>query len=135
MTDAINPGHYKANASGVECITVVEHLDFCLGNAVKYLWRAGLKGDLVEDLQKARWYLNRALMREGIALEAELGRAATRLRPLKLNASMISIGLPRASGPVFLSIWTAITRVRTDLLIRALEGLDEAIRCAEIGRR
>lgn len=42
-TDTINhPAHYNSHPSGVECITVVEHLTFNVGNAVKYLWRAGL---------------------------------------------------------------------------------------------
>lgn len=58
MTDAVNPGHYKTR--GVECIELVEMLPFCEGNAVKYLWRAGLKGPALEDLNKARWYLKRA---------------------------------------------------------------------------
>jgi len=63
MTDAINPPHYQAHPSGVECITVTEHMNFCLGNAVKYIWRAGLKGDAIEDLEKARWYLDREIER------------------------------------------------------------------------
>ncbi len=58
MTDAINPPHYQAHPSGVECITITKHMNFCLGNAIKYIWRAGLKGDAIEDLEKARWYLD-----------------------------------------------------------------------------
>jgi hypothetical protein len=54
--DPVNhPQHYTEHPSGVECIQVTEHMNFCLGNAVKYIWRAGLKGDnAVEDLRKAR---------------------------------------------------------------------------------
>ena len=63
MSDAINPDHYRAHPSGVEAIQVTEHMNFCLGNAVKYIWRAGLKGDAVEDLRKARWYLDREIAR------------------------------------------------------------------------
>ena len=40
-------------------------MNFCLGNALKYLWRAGLKGDAVEDLKKARWYIDREIKRLG----------------------------------------------------------------------
>lgn len=59
-----NPTHYKAHPSGVECIQVTEHMNFCLGNAVKYIWRAGLKGNnAVEDLMKAVWYLKREINR------------------------------------------------------------------------
>jgi len=61
MTDTVNPAHYRAHPSGVECIQITEHMGFCLGNAVKYIWRAGLKGEAVEDLQKARWYLDREI--------------------------------------------------------------------------
>ena len=63
MPDPVNPPHYKVHPSGVECIDVVEHMNFNLGNAVKYIWRAGLKGDLIEDLEKARWYLDREIAR------------------------------------------------------------------------
>jgi hypothetical protein len=58
-----HPRHYTSDPSGVECIDVVEHLNFCRGNAVKYIWRAGLKGNEIEDLQKARWYLTREIAR------------------------------------------------------------------------
>lgn len=62
--DMVNhPPHYKEHPSGVECITITEHMNFCLGNAVKYIWRAGLKGSAVEDLKKARWYLDREIER------------------------------------------------------------------------
>ncbi|NDB70341.1 MAG: DUF3310 domain-containing protein [Methylocystaceae bacterium] len=55
------PKHYTQHPSGVECITITEHFNFCIGNAIKYLWRAGLKGDAIEDLKKARWYIDREL--------------------------------------------------------------------------
>lgn len=63
--DAINPSHYREHPSGVECIQITEHMNFTLGNAVKYIWRAALKGNQVEDLRKARWYLDRELTRLG----------------------------------------------------------------------
>ena len=60
MTEAVNhPPHYNAHPSGVECITIVEHMSFNVGNAVKYLWRADEKGAALEDLQKAAWYVQR----------------------------------------------------------------------------
>jgi hypothetical protein len=58
-----HPVHYTRHPSGVECIQVTEHMNFCLGNAVKYLWRAGLKGPTLEDLKKARWYIDREIER------------------------------------------------------------------------
>ena len=57
-----HPPHYKAHPSGVECIQITEHMSFCLGNAVKYIWRAGLKtDDPVHDLSKSVWYINREI--------------------------------------------------------------------------
>jgi hypothetical protein len=53
--DPINPPHYKQHPSGVQCIDITEHMTFNLGNTVKYVWRAGLKGNASEDLLKARW--------------------------------------------------------------------------------
>lgn len=50
-----HPDHY--NQLAIECIEVVRHFNFNRGNAIKYIWRAGLKGDAVEDLEKAIWYL------------------------------------------------------------------------------
>lgn len=58
-----HPAHYTGHPSGVECITVTEHMGFCLGNAIKYIWRADLKADALEDLRKARWYLDREIAR------------------------------------------------------------------------
>lgn len=62
--DLVNhPPHYTSHPSGVECIQITEHFNFCIGNAIKYLWRAGLKGEAVEDLRKAAWYINREISR------------------------------------------------------------------------
>lgn len=62
MTDPVNhPSHYTTHPSGVECIHITEHMNFCLGNAIKYIWRAGLKGERLEDLKKAQFYLNREI--------------------------------------------------------------------------
>ena len=63
MSDAVNhPEHYNSHPSGIECIEVVEHMGFLLGNAIKYIWRADLKNG-VEDLEKARWYIEREIAR------------------------------------------------------------------------
>lgn len=62
MADAVNhPPHYQSG--GLEAIDVIEAFDlgFCLGNTVKYVLRAGRKGDATEDLKKARWYLDREI--------------------------------------------------------------------------
>lgn len=64
MSDVEHPKHYCDHPSGVECITITEHMNFNLGNAVKYIWRAALKGKHRQDLEKAIWYLKRELKRE-----------------------------------------------------------------------
>lgn len=64
--DQVNhPKHYTSDPSGIECIDITRHRNFNIGNAIKYLWRAGLKEDKdrklidkqIEDLNKAVWYL------------------------------------------------------------------------------
>lgn len=59
-----HPDHYRRD-TGHEAIDVIEAwgLGFCLGNAVKYIARAGLKGDAVEDLEKAKWYIEHEIAR------------------------------------------------------------------------
>lgn len=58
--DINHPKHYAGYPASIECIDITRHLNFQLGNAVKYIWRAGKKGGLekeIEDLKKAEWYL------------------------------------------------------------------------------
>ena len=63
MDQVNHPKHYVSHPSGVECIEITEHMNFNLGNAIKYIWRASLKGKEIEDLRKARWYVDREIQR------------------------------------------------------------------------
>jgi len=67
MDDPVNhPPHYTNHPSGIECIEITRHMNFNLGNVVKYIWRSGLKGDEdipIQDLEKAAWYLNDEIKR------------------------------------------------------------------------
>lgn len=65
--DSVNhPSHYTSHPSGIDCINITRHYCFSIGNAIKYLWRAGLKKETgledrekeIEDLRKAIWYIN-----------------------------------------------------------------------------
>ncbi|QXN73789.1 hypothetical protein SEA_SOSEPH_46 [Mycobacterium phage SoSeph] len=69
--DVVNhPSHYTSHPSGVECITITEHMGFNLGNAVKYIWRCDLKRDAIEDLRKARFYVDREIAKRERQLDA-----------------------------------------------------------------
>lgn len=74
QTDPVNhPPHYTSGPAKctcgqtIECIQITEHMGFNPGNAIKYIWRHGLKGDpkatAIEDLKKAQWYLDREIGR------------------------------------------------------------------------
>lgn len=66
MESSINPEWYKKHPSGIECIEITKHYDFCIGNVIKYVWRSGIKKEQgksdidkeIEDLEKAKWYLD-----------------------------------------------------------------------------
>jgi len=61
--DAINPDHYKQHPSGVEAIQITECFNYNLGNAIKYIWRCDHKGEALEDLKKAAFYIDREIKR------------------------------------------------------------------------
>jgi hypothetical protein len=63
MNDNVNyPKHYTNHPSGIECIKITEHMNFCLGNVIKYVFRHDSKNG-IEDLKKASWYLQREIAR------------------------------------------------------------------------
>lgn len=71
--DPVNhPKHYTEHPSGIEAIQITEHMGFNLGNATKYIWRCDLKKDAIEDLKKARWYIDREIAKR----EAEAKKAS-----------------------------------------------------------
>ncbi len=82
MTDAINPTHYTRGA--VECIDAIEAATVdkrgieaaCTANIIKYLWRYEAKNG-IEDVKKARWYLERLLAHLGNVQEAQFGQQNT----------------------------------------------------------
>lgn len=71
--DNVNhPAHYTKHPSGVECIQITQHMDFNLGNAMKYIWRCDLKKDAIEDLKKAQWYISQEIKKR----ESEIKRVS-----------------------------------------------------------
>lgn len=60
--DPVNrPKHYNMHPSGIQCIEITQHMDFCTGNAIKYIWRHNNKQNPVQDLRKAIWYLEQKI--------------------------------------------------------------------------
>lgn len=71
--DPVNhPKHYTSHPSGVECIQITEHMGFNIGNAIKYLWRADDKGAPIEDLEKAKWYIEREIKKRRACDQTDL---------------------------------------------------------------
>lgn len=88
--DTVNhPPHYTSHPSGVECIDVVEHMGFNLGNAIKYIWRADEKGAALEDLHKAAWYLEREIQRRQQMPDPSDQRPPAPVRPALLPDPVI----------------------------------------------
>jgi hypothetical protein len=70
--DPVNyPSHYTSHPSGVECIQITRHMTFNVGNAIKYLWRAGKKQDQIQDLKKAAFYIADEITRLEMELEGK----------------------------------------------------------------
>ena len=73
MENVNHPSHYQ---QGIEAIDVIESwgLNFSLGNVIKYTLRAPYKGKQIEDLEKARWYLDREIERLKKEFEEQTGQ-------------------------------------------------------------
>jgi hypothetical protein len=103
MSDPVNhPSHYSSSyihpkcGKPIECIDVVRHMGFDLGNVIKYLWRAGKKNSLLEDLKKARWYLDDWIS----AVEADLDAAEVAELDEKAKGELLEkLGPPPAVFP------------------------------------
>lgn len=55
-----HPRHYNVHPSGIECIDIIEGMSLTLGTGFKYIHRRDDKNNLIQDLEKSRWYFNRA---------------------------------------------------------------------------
>lgn len=97
--DPINhPTHYISHPSGIECITIAEHFNFCLGNAIKYIWRHTEKGSPIDDLRKAKWYLEREIARlEWQILANANSRATAQSQSPVVPAKEIITGVHRSA--------------------------------------
>ena len=87
--DNINPEHYKTQS--IECIEITQHYNFCVGNAIKYLWRCESKGNKLEDLKKAQWYINKELDR---MFDLEITSIWIDVKELTLNEHKHKLNFP-----------------------------------------
>lgn len=66
-----HPKHYNSHPSGIECIDIIRHFNFNIGSAIKYLWRCGLKDDEIQELEKAKWYIDDEIKRRKNELKSK----------------------------------------------------------------
>mgnify|MGYP005848063225 FL=1 len=143
--DQVNhPKHYTSDPSGIECIDITRHRNFNIGNAIKYLWRAGLKEDKdrklidkqVEDLNKAVWYLVDEIHRLGGRCTVKTDSINTCL-PIdnesiidaalnyheKINGQDVSIlGLSNGNGDIRFNITDHLKSILLDLYHTKVEN-------------
>jgi len=107
MSDPINrPAHYTAG--GIECIDAIEAAltpeearGFRKGNALKYLWRAGRKGDHTEDIKKARWYIDREIAKGSTVVQDNAHKARLETaRTKRVYATQLETMAELADGPI-----------------------------------
>lgn len=143
--DQINhPKHYTSDPSGIECIDITRHRNFNIGNAIKYLWRAGLKEDKdrklidkqIEDLNKAVWYLVDEIHRLGgrctvktdsintcLPIDNESIIDATLNYHEKINGQDVSIlGLSNGNGGIKFNIADHLKSILLDLYHTKVEN-------------
>lgn len=143
--DQVNhPKHYTSDPSGIECIDITRHRNFNIGNAIKYLWRAGLKEDKdrklidkqIEDLNKAVWYLVDEIHRLGSRCTVKTDSINTCL-PIdnesiidaalnyheKINGQDVSIlGLSNGNGGIRFNIADHLKSILLDLYHTKVEN-------------
>lgn len=83
-----HPKHYNEHPSGVECIEIVRHMNFNIGNAVKYLWRCGMKDDEIQELEKAKWYIEDEIKRRKEEAEAVVPVEAEKIKQAPVGGCM-----------------------------------------------
>lgn len=99
-----HPEHYGGKDNPYEAIKVIEAWDlgFCLGNVVKYIARAGKKGDRGADLKKALWYLKREVGEEAESPASELcTEIKIKLKEALQNDDLLEVW--RVDGTFFVS--------------------------------
>jgi len=78
-----HPDHYGGKDNPYEAIKVIEawELGFCLGNTIKYISRAGKKNNIVQELKKALWYLEREIKNQESCAKKDTKKSKGSLEP------------------------------------------------------
>lgn len=120
VADMVNhPPHYTNHPSRIECIQITEHMGFCLGNAFKYIWRADLKGG-VEDLRKARWYVDREIAKRGGASP-----------PMPLTATEAMLDAAMDVQPLTFKDWTKpVSELQRENMRRVIQAALDALKAS-----
>lgn len=114
MANSIDhPAHYANRNLGYECIDLACHQSFCVGNAIKYLWRYKDKENPVEDLKKARWYATRASQRQ-----EQVNLASGQCNDILLGLITVTRGDESAA-------WTGLLQRRWTIVLTALDMMIE----------
>ena len=129
MTDNVtHPPHYADGwSNGAEVIDITENLNFNRGNAVKYIARAGKKNPdtEIEDLKKARWYVERELVRLGdaeSAITSALAQSRQDALQLRLDLGTESLGDAAPGGQREPRVWSSLLDVPTDVIVTDCDG-------------
>lgn len=114
MTDNVNhPRHYTDRNIGHECIDIAQHQTFCVGNAIKYLWRYKGKGTPSEDLGKARWYARKA-HEMGETVDLDIGHCRT-----------IMLRLVETTSGYESAAWVGLLQNEWHIVLKALDIMIE----------
>lgn len=129
--DLINhPKHYINHPAKIECIEISEHFDFCVGNAIKYIFRRNEKDDPLTNLRKAVWYIDRALGKTEPEKLSDKIMAIAVHEPYLVGTALLSLGRAGAlTGHDFrselrMALWCLdreITRIKASLGSAVLE--------------
>ena len=130
-----HPAHYTSHPSGIEAIELCGEMDFCLGNAFKYLFRMENKWNPLEDLKKARWYIDRKAFQEKLCIKTPLKEEPCWNEIVRLIEDFEEIDSPilRVVQPVIDSVPQNIEKALLYIYFAATYeswGVEDSLQCA-----
>jgi len=139
-----HPEHYNMHPSGIECIDIIEHMNFNCGSAIKYIWRADHKENAVQDLKKARFLIDREIARREDGQSKEKGNGESDINEhIKSEWTIKSIRCgpktdhEEGSVPAFehnvqyIETWEDYRRMEREAGLHCLEKIAESRKASE----